>query len=275
MTRQMRGRAVAAAGLLATTTGLGLLLGAVPAGGQTDPLGNNGTVKVDDVPFDDHPDNEPHVGCTFQIDFYGYDEGDLSATVLFEAIPPTVDDWPDGTDLLTDELDIGEDAAGGGTDLDASETYDLTDALAAIEPHPVQGWHVKLTVNAEGSQGADVKHKVFWVQGCEVPGTTPTTSSTTTTTKPGGTTTTVPGTTTTTKPGATTTTVPGATTSTTLKPSEETTTTVAGVSPTGPTTTEGGLPKTGSTTGPLVAAGLALVTVGAAVLGVLRLRRTA
>jgi hypothetical protein len=23
-----------------------------------------------------------------------------------------------------------------------------------------------LTVNAEGSQGADVKHKVFWVEGC-------------------------------------------------------------------------------------------------------------
>ena len=34
-------------------------------------------VKVDDVPFDDHPNNEPHVGCSFQIDFYGYDEGDL------------------------------------------------------------------------------------------------------------------------------------------------------------------------------------------------------
>ena len=32
------------------------------------------------TPFDDHPNNQPHVGCVFQVDFYGYDEGDLDAT---------------------------------------------------------------------------------------------------------------------------------------------------------------------------------------------------
>jgi hypothetical protein len=64
---------------------------------------------------------------------------------------------------------IGEDSAGGGTDLDASATYDLSEALADIEPHPVQGHHVRLTINAEGSQGADVKHKVFWVDDCVTP----------------------------------------------------------------------------------------------------------
>ena len=41
-----------------------------------DPPGNNGTIKIDDVEFDDHPNNEPHVGCTFQVDFYGFDKGD-------------------------------------------------------------------------------------------------------------------------------------------------------------------------------------------------------
>jgi hypothetical protein len=138
------------------------LLLLVPTGaGAADPPGNNGTVKVDDVAFDDHPGNEPHVGCVFQIDFYGYDEGDLNADVTFEGVAPT-----GGGELLTDTVFIGEDSAGGGTDLDASETYDLSQALAAIEPHPVQGHHVRLTVNAEGSQGADVKHKVFWVEDC-------------------------------------------------------------------------------------------------------------
>jgi len=147
-----------------------------------DPPGNNGTIKVDDVPFDDHPNNEPHVGCEFQIDFYGYDEGDLSADVTFEAQPPTTRDGDDQV-LLEDEVFIGGDPAGGGTDLDASQTYDLSNALDAIEPHPVQGWHVKLTINAEGSQGADVKHKVFWISGClDVP---PVTTTTTSTTKPG------------------------------------------------------------------------------------------
>lgn len=140
---------------------------------KTKPPGNNGTVKVDGIEFDDHPNNEPHVGCTFQIDFYGYDEGDLFATATFELHPPTTS--PTGDDLLLHDTDIfiGEDEAGGGTDLDASVTYDLEEALAAsgATAHPQQGFHVKLTVHAEGSIGADVKHKVFWVKcGEEVGG---------------------------------------------------------------------------------------------------------
>jgi hypothetical protein len=66
------------------------------------PPGNNGTVKIDDTPFDDAPDNEPHVGCTFQVDFYGYDEGDRRR-VTFEAHP----DCPVQV-LLTDTVFIGE-----------------------------------------------------------------------------------------------------------------------------------------------------------------------
>jgi hypothetical protein len=130
-----------------------------------DPPGNNGTIKIDKVEFDDHPNNEPHVGCTFQVDFYGYDKGDLSADVTFKTQPPT----PNGPAqvLLTDQVFIGEDDnSGGGSQagLDASETYTLD--FTGIEPHPQQGFHVKLTINADGSQGADKKHKVFWVEEC-------------------------------------------------------------------------------------------------------------
>jgi hypothetical protein len=133
-----------------------------------DPPGNNGTVKIDAEAFDTHPNNEPHVGCVFQVDFYGYDEGDLYADVTFEAHPPT-----GNAVLLQDIVYIGEDAAGGGTDLDAEATYDLSGPLAAYEAHPQQGYHVKLTVNADGSHGADVKHKVFWVTGCDLSGGDP------------------------------------------------------------------------------------------------------
>lgn len=148
-------------------------LGAMSPVGAAPP-GNNGTVKIDGVAFDDHPNNEPHVGCTFQVDFYGYDLGDLSADVTFEAQPPT-----GNAVLLTDaDIFIGEDAAGGGTDLDATRTYDLSPYLVGFTPHPQQGFHIKLTVNAEGSIGADVKHKVFWVEGCDPPVTTTTTSTT-------------------------------------------------------------------------------------------------
>ena len=207
---------------------------ASPAWAQ-DPPENNGTVKIDDVPFDDLPNNEPHVGCTFQVDFYGYDEGDLDATVTFEAHPPTGERQL----LLTDTVVIGEDDnSGGGSEagLDASETYTLD--FTGITPHPVQGFHVKLTINAEGSQGADVKHKVFWVTGCETPGPTTTTTAPTTTVAPSTTATTVCPTTTT--AGPTTTTTGGATTTTggaTTTTGGATTTTLAPTTTVGETTT--------------------------------------
>jgi hypothetical protein len=142
--------------------------------------GNNGTVKVDGEVFDDLPNNEPHVGCVFQIDFYGYDEGQLFASASFELDPPTGAMIP----LLSRTgIFIGEDpAAGGGSTagLDAYETFDLGAAIAATgePPHPQQGWHIGLTVHADGSQGADVKHKEFWVSDCGgYPPPPPTTSS--------------------------------------------------------------------------------------------------
>ena len=260
MVGSKRGRLLGPAMVICAAAMLTFLTGLAWAG--PNPPGNNGTVKIDDTPFDDHPDNEPHVGCVFQVDFYGYDQGDLDATVTFEAHPPTLRDGDDQV-LLTDTVFIGEDDnSGGGSEagLDASETYTLD--LTGIEPQANQGVHVKLTINAEGSQGADVKHKVFWVTGCA--------PSPTTTTKPGGTTTTMPGGTTTTMPGGTTTTKPGASsTSGVTSSSGETTTTVAvgGSSTTTPGGGAGGgeLPFTGAGGAmPLLAVGLALVALGAA-----------
>jgi len=244
-----------------------------PAGAQ-DPPGNNGTIKVDDVEFDIHPDNEPHVGCTFEIDWYGYDEGvDLESEVLFEAIPPTTTEG-EGQELLSEDgIEIGEDPNdGGGSEegIDASRTYDLTSALQGITPHPQQGWHVRLTIHADGSQGADLKVKVFWVSGCEVP---PTTSSTTPTSSTSSTSST--STTSTTKPeGSTTTTVDR----------HETTTVPGGGGPgpqppgqpvdVEPTGSSGGLPITGSDNLGLVAMGLGLVVIGAGIAITTRRLRT-
>jgi hypothetical protein len=223
-----RRRAVTA--LIAAALGAGLvwvLPGALPGASAQNPPGNNGTIKIDGVEFDTHPDNEPHVGCVFQVDFYGFDEGELFADVTFEVWPPT---GPMVT-ILEDTVFIGEDDnSGGGSEagLDAEETYDLSLLLPGFEQHPQQGWHVKLTINADGSQGADLKHKVFWVTGCEVP--PPTTTTTTTTTVPP--TTTTESTTTTTEQPTTTTEAPTTTT-------EEPTTTTSESPPTSeePTTT--------------------------------------
>ena len=260
---RQRGRLfVAVAALSAAATAM-LLAGAGGAA-AANPPGNNGTVKIDDTPFDDAPDNEPHVGCTFQVDFYGYDEGDLDATVTFEAHPPTQRAGDDQV-LLTDTVFIGEDDnSGGGSEagLDASETYTLD--FTGIEPHPVQGFHVKLTIHAEGSRGADVKHKVFWVTGCG-PSPTTTTSGTTTTTMKSTTTSKATSTS-----GATSSSKATSTSGGTSSSGESTTTTAAvgGSSSSGPGSSAGGgvLPFTGAGTMPLLVVGLALVGLGGATL---------
>lgn len=136
------------------------------AGGHN-PGGNNGTVKVEHVDIDDPPENNPHVGCTFLLEWYGFDKGnDIISKVTFAMHAPTDDvvlTVADGDS----EVFVGEDdASGAGTasGLDATEQYTLG---FDGDPHPVQGFHVKLTIHTPGSRGADVKHKVFWVEGCD------------------------------------------------------------------------------------------------------------
>ena len=129
------------------------------------PPGNNGTIKLDRLPFDSAPDNQPHVGCRFEVDWYGFDAGPLFSDVTFEVHPPT----GKPAVLLTDRIFIGEDDNSGGgstAGLDAHREYNLSGPLAGYAQHPQQGWHVKLTVRSDGSQGANTKYKVFWVQGC-------------------------------------------------------------------------------------------------------------
>jgi hypothetical protein len=152
------------------------------------PKGNNGTIKIDGAALQGGPANEPHVNCEFALEFSGYDEGALDASVTFALQAPTR--RPSGSQvLLTDTIPIGEDAAGGATDLDASKVYGLD--FTGVTAHPKQGYHVKVTIHAQGSQGADTKHKVFWVQPCASPTTTTTVTTATTAT----TATTVPATT--------------------------------------------------------------------------------
>lgn len=133
---------------------------------KRNPSGNNGFIKVNEETTPDNiPNNDPHVGCSFKVEFYNYDKNpDYRAKVNFALHSPTKGE---GYSMnVNGNLNpfIGEDYAGGGNDLDAVEEYKLT---FTGKPHPKQGYHVKLTIQADGSRGADVKHKVFWVQPCQ------------------------------------------------------------------------------------------------------------
>ena len=134
---------------------------------EGDPAGNNGTVKIAPLgELDSIPNNTPHPGCTFQIEWYGFDEGaDVVSTVSFAAHSPTSDVVIGGTS--PSQVPVGGDpASGAGTEtgLDGRQAYTLT---FDGEPHPKQGYHVKLTVSTPHSLGNDTKTKVFWVAPCD------------------------------------------------------------------------------------------------------------
>jgi hypothetical protein len=133
-------------------------------GGGHDPAGNNGTVKIQEAgAADEIPDNDPHVGCIFNIEFRGFDKGAYDATWTLAAHPPS----GQGQTVASGTVFIGEDPAGGAPDLDAVVRLHVLDSdLAGLARHPEQGYHLKLEVHAEGAKGADIKHKVFWVEGC-------------------------------------------------------------------------------------------------------------
>lgn len=129
---------------------------AADAGKKSPIPGNNGTIKIDGEPYDTTRNNEPHVGCEFRVLYFGTDEGEgLTSTLTFAAHAPTSGDF-----TFTDTITLGD------GEPDIAGPYNLVADLqaAGIVPHPQQGYHVKLTTNTEYSQGADVKHKVFWIQ---------------------------------------------------------------------------------------------------------------
>jgi LPXTG-motif cell wall-anchored protein len=151
-----------------------------------DPPGNNGTVKIDqsDVP-DEDKGNEP-IGedCSFWLKFYNFDQGQV-ADITFAAHPPTggkdpITDKGNGLGQPGDGWEISDDPAGGGADEDAVLSYNLTDYVRGLDPHPQHGYHIKLTTtirNADQSAvPGGVKHKVFWIK-CTPPTTPPETPS--------------------------------------------------------------------------------------------------
>jgi hypothetical protein len=185
--RHHAGRLLVAAG--ACTLVAGFTLPRTEA--AADPPGGNGTVKVDEIAFDGGAgsgpgnDNDPHLDdCSGQVEWYGFDTGELAATVTFTVSPPTDATAPDAeTQLVLQTVVHDGDGPGVPNDaaaLDGVLPFDLTELLEPFTPQPAQGYHVKIQVETPGTQGNDVKHKVFWIEACDG-GTTTTTSSTTTT----------------------------------------------------------------------------------------------
>jgi len=167
MRRLAVGAVTAAVGSLTLTAGLALM--STHSASAADPAGSNGTIKiVGHGEIDSVPDNNPHQGCTLGVEWYDFDEGDLTSTVTFQLWAPTRGDLAvDGDQTVS----VGGDAAGGGTDLDGREFYTMHPAGI---PNAQQGFHVRITVSTPGAKRTETKSKVIWVQGCDPSTPTPT-----------------------------------------------------------------------------------------------------
>ncbi|MCU1589955.1 MAG: hypothetical protein JWP11_1211, partial [Frankiales bacterium] len=122
------------------------------------PPGNNGTIKIDyAAPADSGHANRPHPGCAFQLRMFDFDTNQYGS-ITFEGQAPT----KLGTLLTQPHMLLSNDAAGGGQDVD--ETYSYTAAQLGLigKPQAKQGWHIKVSVNADNAPGG-AKHKVFWL----------------------------------------------------------------------------------------------------------------
>ena len=165
----------------------GALVAAMTAHASADqPPGNNGTVKVENADIDslddESPANHPHVSCPFAVRWYGYDTGTRAFEVAFEAQPPSGNA---ATAILSgDASGTFEGSGPGNTDPNHQVVYELDTTDLYFQPN--QGYHIKMTVTTDGSQGNDTKHKTFWMDACaeESPSPTPSVEPTTPSAEP-------------------------------------------------------------------------------------------
>lgn len=150
--------------------------GALEAGHN--PPGNNGTVKIHSVAGDLSHHNVAHVGCSFVVDFWGFDAGQTLNLSFVGQAPtgkgtPLAFVAPHGTSITS------PDPAGGGNDFDGELPFIATaDVLSVLGAPKHNGYHVRLLVATH--QGGGKKQKVFWIAPCaqDTPVMPPSTAST-------------------------------------------------------------------------------------------------
>ncbi|MGY2702314.1 hypothetical protein [Nocardioides sp. HB32] len=150
----MRARLVTAAAVATATLLPALLVLGAPSANAAG--GNKGSLKVSEVGGAADESNDPHVGCTFDLQWYGFQRS--SATVTFASQAPTK------SAVITkvagpDAVELG--AAASGSTMNTTRTYTLR--FTGADPQANQGYHVKVTTRAAGANGAETKYKVFWV----------------------------------------------------------------------------------------------------------------
>lgn len=128
------------------------------------PAGNNGHIQIDEFAMDGGNGNDPHVACGFSISFFGYDTGSRTATVSVTPWAPTAGGTPFHSGSLT--WDVSHRTSGNQMDFNypvpASTVAGMFSGVAPAK----QGYHARIEVEVNGSQGSDDKHKMVWIAPC-------------------------------------------------------------------------------------------------------------
>ncbi|MFU8876336.1 hypothetical protein [Micromonospora sp. SL4-19] len=164
--RQRRQVARAALTAAAATAMLGLAAPAWATGNPHNPPGDNGTVKIDGVPFSDKVDNQPHVTCEFELEFFNFDKNQKANLTLWAQPPSSTPKdkivWSRQNVLISNDP-----ASGAENDHDEVIRLSANDLdLTGLKLHEKQGYHIKLDVDLIGGKSANGKHKVFWLKPC-------------------------------------------------------------------------------------------------------------
>ncbi|WP_319464070.1 LPXTG cell wall anchor domain-containing protein [Micromonospora sp. RTP1Z1] len=147
--------------------------GASLTGNPHNPPGDNGTVKIDGAPFEDKVDNQPHVTCDFELEFFNFDEGQ-KANITLWAQPPSSSPKDKVVWSVKNYVISNDPAAGAQNDHDEVIRLSAKDLdLAGLKLQEQQGYHIKLDVDLTDGKAFDDKHKVFWLKPCESPSPTP------------------------------------------------------------------------------------------------------
>jgi hypothetical protein len=116
----------------------------------------------------DHPNNQPHVSCPFDIVFENFDTGQ-QVTATLTAQPPS----GHGQVVFTKTITLTGSGQGAANNFGGLIHVTNLD-LSGLFRQPQQGYHLKLNVAALPS-----KFKVFWTNGCVAPAVVTTTTPTT------------------------------------------------------------------------------------------------
>ncbi|HEU5035587.1 MAG TPA: hypothetical protein VFT70_01185 [Nocardioides sp.] len=169
----MRARLVTAAAVAtATTLPAFVLLGATAAyAGKDDGGSNKGDIKISTVGGPADNSNEAHVGCSFDLQWYGFERS--TSTVSFAPQGGSSKGLQIAVASGPTSVELGDPKS--GSDLNTIRTYTLR--FTGADPHDQQGYHVEVTVDTERSDGkkGDGKKKVFWSKcdRADVPSTDP------------------------------------------------------------------------------------------------------